>query len=273
MQFINSLEDRLTRAARHHVLSARNFQIVCGICGILCSLTFLFSFVASHNIPPMKPYWTAEQTVQHWRTYESGTRVGAGLMLVSGAFYLPLTAAISAQMRRIPNLHYVVSALQLAAGAAGIFTYMMPAMILATIPYRLERPIEITQALTDFFWICCLMPWPTFMAQNFALAYAILVDTRAKPVFPKWVALVNITVPILFVPAIGMHCVKTGPLAWNGGMTFWMAGSIFCTQLGIDSICIIRAVWTEYEEAENPVDPLDTDEASIEKTNCVHESK
>lgn len=52
--------------------------------------------------------------------------VGAALIVVSGMFYLPLSAAISAQMRRIPNLHYVVSILQIASGAAGVWTFILP---------------------------------------------------------------------------------------------------------------------------------------------------
>ncbi|KAI9733828.1 MAG: hypothetical protein M1818_007095 [Claussenomyces sp. TS43310] len=237
-----------------HILSPRNFQYACCVSGILCALFFLFAFVASGFIAPIKPYWTAEQTLHHFQTHEGGIQTGAALMLISGMLYLPLTAAISAQMRRIPNLHYAVSALQLASGAAGIFTFMMPAMILATAVFRLDRPAEITQLMTDFFWITALMPWPTFMTQNFAFAYAILIDQRPHPLFPKFMAVINIAVPILFVPAIAMHCTKTGPLAWNGGLTFWTAGSLFCSQLVIDSICLFFAIRSEPVGGEKIVD-------------------
>jgi hypothetical protein len=98
-------------------------------------LFFFFTFVAAGFLPPARPYWTAEETVAHYTRHLTGIHTGAALMLISGMFYLPLTACISAQMRRIPNLHYVVSAVQLASGAAGIFTFMIPAMILATAAY------------------------------------------------------------------------------------------------------------------------------------------
>lgn len=102
------------------------------------------------------------------------------------------------------------------------------------------------------------MPWPTFMAQNFAFAYAIIIDSRPQPLFPKPIAILNILVPVLFVPAIAMHCVFDGPLAWNGGMTFWMAGGIFCVQLIIDSVCLSRAIRTETEHGEKIVDIFPT---------------
>jgi hypothetical protein len=160
-----AFETYLGRVGASPKLSARNFQYACAACGVLCSFFFFFTFVACGFLPPPGPYWTAEETVAHYKKHLKGIHTGSALMLISGMFYLPLTACISGQMRRIPNLHYVVSAVQLASGAAGIFTFMMPAMILAAAAYRVDRPIEITQALNELFWITALMPWPTFMAQ------------------------------------------------------------------------------------------------------------
>ncbi|KAH6871217.1 membrane protein [Thelonectria olida] len=249
------MESFFNTLARSPMLSPRNFQYACAISGILCSLTFLLGFVASGFLPPTKPSWSAERTVQHYRDHEKGIQGGSALLVISGMFYLPLTAAISAQMRRIPNLHYVVSTLQLASGAAGIFTFMMPGMILAVANYSLDRPVEITKALNELFWITALMPWPTFMAQNFAFAYAIIIDSRPTPLFPKPIALLNIVVPVLFVPGIAIHCVKTGPLAWNGGWTFWLAGGI---------------IWTETETGEKIVDTFPT---TLERVKNDEEDK
>jgi hypothetical protein len=253
-----ALDAFFTRLGRSQVLSPRNFQYACAISGVLCSFCFLFGFVACGYVPPTKPYWSAEETVQHFVANESRIQGGVALLLLSGMFYLPLTAAISGQMRRVPNLHYSVSALQLSSGAAGIFTFMLPPMILGVANYRLERDPQITQALSDMFWITALMPWPTFMTQNFAFAYAVIIDSRPKPLFPKYIAIVNIIAPILFVPAIGMHCVKIGPLAWNGGLTFWMAGSLFCTQLVVESYCLAMAISNEPAGGEKIVDNFPT---------------
>ncbi|KAH7118453.1 hypothetical protein EDB81DRAFT_667660, partial [Dactylonectria macrodidyma] len=151
-----------------------------------------------------------------------------------------------------------VSALQLASGAAGIFTYIMPGMILAVTNYRLDRPAEITQVMNELFWITALMPWPTFMAQNFAFVFAILIDTRPIPLFPKPIAIVNILFPIIFIPGIAMHTVYTGPLAWNGAMTFWVAGLTFGLQLIVDSICLMRAISTEAPGGERIMDNFPT---------------
>jgi hypothetical protein len=83
------------------------------------------------------------------------------------------------------------------------------------------------------------------MAQNFAFTYAILIDQRPKPLFPKFMAVLNFFGPILLVPGIAVHCTKTGPVAWDGGLTFWMAGITFCGQMVVDSICLFLAVQSE----------------------------
>jgi hypothetical protein len=131
-------------------------------------------------------------------------------------WHLPLFAAISWQIRRVPGVHAIVSQLWLACSAAWSFTFMLPGMTLATATYRLDRDPQITQAITDMFWLVALMPQPTFMIQNFAFAYAIILDRRPRRAFPRYVAVINIIVPILFVPGTALHTTDFGPLAWNG---------------------------------------------------------
>ena len=60
-------------------------------------------------------------------------------MIFSGMFFLPYVAVISTQMRRIPDIPWVLPALQLAAGAANVFTFVIPGMVMAVAAYRKDR--------------------------------------------------------------------------------------------------------------------------------------
>ncbi|KAM4066543.1 putative integral membrane protein [Hirsutella rhossiliensis] len=226
-------------------MSPRNFQFTCAVGGILGLVLALVAFIVSGFLPPISPLLDAEQTARHYRNHEKGIQAGAALIVVSGMFYILLTVAISAQMQCIPNLHYAVSALQLALGTAGGFAFLLPGLMLAVANYRLDRPVEITQTLNDMFWITFLLPWPTFMAQSFTIAYAIIIDSRPKPLFPKPTAILNIVAPFIYVLAAAVHCVKTGPMAWNGAVAFWIPLVAFGCQVVIDSICLIRALSAE----------------------------
>lgn len=257
-----SVDHQFERIRMSRWMTPRYFQYYCVVSGVLCSLLFLIAFAASGFIPPPKAHWSAEHIVQHYRDHEHGVQAGSAILVCSGMFYLPLVTAISAQMRRIPNLPYAVSALQLASGAAGIFTFIMPGIILGATNYRLDRPVEITYAMNELFWMTALMPWPTFMAQNFAFSFSILYDSRPKPLFPKYICFVNIITPILFMPAIAIHTATRGPLAWSGALTFWVPGSTFCLQVVIDSLCLLRAIRIEAAELGERVGEKDIDRFS-----------
>lgn len=208
----------------------------------------IFAFVAmgvSGFLPPISPAWDAEQTVDHYRSHEKGIQVGAILLIIGGMFYLALTAIISTQMQRIPNLPLAVSTLQQISGTAGAcIAFMLPGVVLAVASYRLDRHVEITQAFNDLFWFLLLITWPPLLSQGWAFAYAIITDPQPKPLFPKSMAILNIVAPIIYMPSSAMHCVKTGPLAWNGAITFWVALGALAAQLTADSIGLARAVST-----------------------------
>lgn len=250
----------VSRWGQSPIVSPRNFQYACAINGILVLVFTLVALAASGFLPPLTPSWDAEQTVHHYHEHEMGIQAGAALLAISGMSYLAFTAAISSQMRRIPNLPYAAGALQLVSGAVGAVFFLMSGLILAVANYRLDRSAEITQALNDLFWFIIVMTWPAFMAQSLALAYAVIIDCRPKPLFPKPIAVVNIIVSILYVPGISVHCFTTGPLAWNGSVSFWIPICAFGAQTIIDSICLVRAVSTDTETGEKiaNVSPLET---------------
>jgi hypothetical protein len=89
------------------------------------------------------------------------------------------------------------------------------------------------------------------MVQNFAFVYAIILDGRSKPLFPKWLIPFNIIMPILFAFATGMHTEKTGPLAWNGVITFWIVGFSFVVQLIVDAVYLALSAREEQGSGEN----------------------
>jgi hypothetical protein len=88
------------------------FQRICAISGIVCLLLFFGAFIAGGFIPPLPPGWSAAQIAAHYRAHTNGVRLGAAIMLLSGAFYAAYTAVISGQMRRIPKAHQTVITLR-----------------------------------------------------------------------------------------------------------------------------------------------------------------
>jgi hypothetical protein len=200
----------------------------------------------------MRSYWTAEEVLQHYYRHHYGIQAGAILLILCGVFFLPLTAGIFAQMRHIPKVPTAVPALQLAAGAGGLFTFMMPGIILAATNFRLDRPIDITQALNDLFWLSAMMPWQLLILQSLTVAYAIIIDIRRTPLYPKSMAYINIIASITYILPVAVHCFATGPMAWHGIIGFWIPSVAFILQILADSLCLARAAYLESDIMEKP---------------------
>lgn len=227
-----------TSWSRRLELSNKIIDRACVYSGLLyTSFSFIF-FIASGNFPPAAPTLTAEQVVQHYRDHNVGYKVGASFFVLAGAFYGSFTAVMSQQMKRIPGVGHTLISAQEVSGAWACITFSVPAIFFATTAYRLDRPPEITQALNDLSWMMTFMPFAPFIVQNWAFAFAVFFDKRPKPLFPSFVGWVNLVSPVLLGSGIAMHCVKSGPLAWNGALTFWLTAVVF----GIQSI--VNIVWT-----------------------------
>lgn len=225
------------------------FQRFCAWSGVVCVTLFFLAFALAGFIPPLKPHSSAQEIAQHYRDHTTGIRIGGVVMLLSGMFYACYVAVISAQMRRIPGVHPVAVYTQLAAGAFACLTFLLPAMLLEWVAFRPERLAEDTQAYNDLFWIMLVMPWPPFMAQNFAFAYAILTDPREREaLFPRWLAYLNIWAPIMFSPAVLLPFFKSGPFSWAGIFVMWIPATVFIVQFVANVAMLLRAIGREERE-------------------------
>ncbi len=86
------------------------------------------------------------------------------------------------------------------------------------------------------------MPFPSFVAQDLAISYAILSDQCPKPLLPHWLAWVNTALIFTFYPVLGVHCVHHGAVAWNGILSFWLPAAGFSMQAGLLVFYLLKAV-------------------------------
>ena len=225
------------------------FQGICAVSGIICLLLFFGALIAAGFLPPLAPSSSASEIAAYYQQHANGIRLGAGLMLVSGMFYAAYTAVMSGQMQRIRGVHQTVVFTQLAAGAFACLTFLVPALFMAVAAFRPDRSPDLTLLLNDMFWILMIMPWPPFMVQNFAFAFAIFSDKGPRPIFPRWLAYLNIWAPIVFTPGLVLPFFKSGPFAWNGIFVWWIPAVVFLIQLTFNAVWVLRAVKAERAES------------------------
>jgi membrane protein implicated in regulation of membrane protease activity len=72
-----------------------------------------------------------------------------------------------------------------------------------------------------------IAPVGAAVAMNLLLAAAVYFDRGPDPVFSRWVGHFAIATAACMAPAVGAAVVQTGPLAWNGLVSFWVRNGAF----------------------------------------------
>lgn len=148
------------------------------------------------------------------------------------------------------------------SGGISTYTITLPSLVFCLASYRLDsRSAEMVMLLNDFAWFLTVMPFTTFVSGNFAFSYAVLMDPRPRPLFPRWFAYFSSIWPFGFWGALGMHCVYGGAFAWNGGFTFWTGAAAIGIGTVLNVWMLLRAIDTTDGECEdkakdkNPLTP------------------
>ncbi|SNQ47731.1 conserved membrane hypothetical protein [Frankia canadensis] len=207
-------------------------------------------WVMAGLMPPPPAHDTPAEIAAYYRDNTTIIRLGLLLMLIGFAVWAPLFGVITRQMLRARRSHPVLAYIQLGAGATTWIFLLLPFLMLSAAAFRPERNPEITQALHDLGWITLFMPLTPFVVQSVAIAVATLLDDPKKPLFPRWVAYVNIMEAISFLPVGLLTFFKTGPFAYHGVMVFWVPILVYFGWILVMTYVCHRSVMNDAAEAD-----------------------
>jgi len=190
-------------------------------------LVLLGWMVLAGFLPPPSPDLSAQQVADVWADHTNLKRLGMVICVWGGTLYVPFTVAVGVLLRRTEVGDRVLSTAQTALGTFGTVFFTLNFLILAVVAFRPARPSEVTQQLHDLGFIMTFSPVAPFTLQYVVIGVAILRDRSDSPVFPRWVAYANFWVGLLLVPACFIPFFKTGPMAWNGILSFWIPVAVF----------------------------------------------
>lgn len=230
------------------------FAKIGALCGPFFMLIFFIGWPSAHFIPPLAPTLTADQVTAHYRNHESAIKAAAGLMTLSAFPYIFWVATISDQLARIPGVPKLAIYAQFLGGVYTTLFLTLPAYFMAITAYRLDRPKELTQLMNDISWILMISNFPGFVIQDIAFSYSILLDRRPRTLFPRWLAYVTTGLALLYWPAFGLVFVKTGVIAWNGALSFWVAAAAGGLNVVLISFYLYKAIIAKVDlpgEGEN----------------------
>lgn len=221
---------------------SRFSQQLCALGGPFCALFLGVGLLLAGFVPPPSPGLPAEAVAALYLERAPLIRSGMVLGLVGIIGYIALVCVISARLRIIEAGSRLAADLQLGAGAIGVLTVMFPLMIFGTTAFRPERDPQLTQLLNDLGWLIIIPAFPTFIAQFLGIAFAALQDRSPQPMFPRWSAYFNVWVGLLFVPGAFAYFLRSGPFAWDGLLSFWIAASAFFLWLLVMPVLVLRSL-------------------------------
>jgi hypothetical protein len=224
-------------------------QRFCAWSGLVGVLLFFSAFIFAQFIPPPGPYLTQEEVVAMYQNNSTGIRTGMLLMMISSMFISPWVALISQHLRRIEGVSRLMTYTQLSSGSVGILFFNIPAVLFLITAFRPDRSPELTYLMNDASWIVTVMVWPPAFMQNLSIGVAIMRDKSANPIFPRWLAFFQFWVCLLFVPGSFVPFFKSGPFAWNGLLSFWVAGSAFTLWFIVMLVMLLKAIDRQERDA------------------------
>jgi hypothetical protein len=235
----------------------RRTEMYCALSSIVGIVILLVGIWPIAGLLPVpSPNYSAQQIADFYRTDTVRLRVGLFVVLIGVFSYGPLCVAISRRMRRMSPRQSALASVQLSAATVGWVFLFLPFLIMSATAYRPQRAPEITQGMNDIAWFVLVMDFVPFCVQYVAIAIAVFADRSPVPVFPRWVAYLNLWVVVLFIPTGVITFFKTGPLTYGGILGFYIPLAVFAVWLVAMPYAVTRHLQREAQEEADGVGQL-----------------
>ncbi|OHU93754.1 hypothetical protein [Mycobacterium talmoniae] len=186
-------------------------------------VVYLIAFLAFPGFfPPMSPQLTAQQVADFYGAHTGAIRFSMITYDLCGVMLLPFFMVIVVQMKRMATQSHVFAYCYLTAAVSGATLFALSNIVFLVAAFRPERDPDLVLLLNDLAWMLLIAPVGALVAQNLLLAAAVYFDDGPDPVFARWVGHFAVATALAMAPAVGAAVVTSGPLAWNGAVSFWL---------------------------------------------------
>jgi len=201
-------------------------------------------------VHPMSPTLTAEEVAAFYRDPENLPRIRYGMILFNwfAVGFVPILALVALQIRRMAHRTPIFSYATLACAAGGPTVFLMANLFWLLAAFRPERDPQLTLLFNDLAWVTFSSQVGFLIAQSVILALAIHLDRQERPVFPRWVAHFNLVVAALLAPAAFVGAAMTGPIAWDGALTFWVRNAAVGVWIVVMAVALRAAILRQRAE-------------------------
>lgn len=215
--------------------------------GALFALAYFLFPVFS---PPLSPTMTPEQVAAFFAENATGILGVAILGNLIACSLVPLFAVTAVQISRTATSSSVFTYAYILCVGVGLTAFILADYCWGIAAFRPDRDPQLISLLNDMAWFFFIAPVGTIIVQNLCLAISIYLDARSDPIFPRWVAHFNIVIAALLIPSAFSILHKSGPLAFNGAVSFTLRLSVFAIYIAVMFVVLLGVVNRQGSEGE-----------------------
>jgi hypothetical protein len=213
-------------------------------------VVYLIAFLAFPGfVPTMSTALTARQVAEFYSQHTGSIRFSMITYDLCGVMLLPFFMAIVVQMKRMWTQSHVFAYCYLTAAVSGATLFALSNVLFLVAAFRPERNPELVLLLNDMAWMFLVAPVGALVAQNLLLALAIYFDDGPEPVFDRWVGHFAALTALAMAPAVGAAVFTSGPLAWNGAVSFWLRNAALAVFVGVMFVVLRGAIHRQAVDA------------------------
>jgi hypothetical protein len=180
---------------------------------------------------PMSPAMSAQEVAAFYRDPTNLPLIRTSMIVFNwfGIGLIPFLALLTLQVSRMAHRTPILQYCCLGILTGGPVLFFIADLFWLLAAFRPERPPELTQLFNDIAWVTFTTQVGFLIGQCIFLAVAIFLDRQVRPVFPTWVAAFNLLIAAALAPAAFSPLALTGPLAWDGLLSFWLKNIAIAT--------------------------------------------
>jgi hypothetical protein len=219
-------------------MNLRTQRICVWITPVALALIFV-GFACGSSLPIPSPDHDAAYIGRFYAEHAFGIRLMSAFVAVGAAFTAPIAAVLGVHLKRIEGAE-ALAYVEIGMGCVSALAIGIPAFFWQTAAFRPERDPVVTQSWHDAGWLCFVATVFIVIVQTLATGLAVLTDRRESPVLPRWLGFVSIWAAVAFVPSILCLWFKTGPFAWSGLLTIYLAFAAAVAWFGSVTVVLLR---------------------------------
>ena len=199
--------------------------------------------VLGHNFPPFSPEAPASEVAGWFRDNRNDVRLGMVVAMTFAPAYGVWGYAVAKVLEQVVGANHLMVQLARVGAAWTTITVLVPSSFWLTAAYRPDAlPDWMIQMLYDMAWLLIDLAYAVTSVQLFALGVGFLLDKRAVPLVPKWLAWYGIWVGFMFAVECLMPFFFSGAFARHGGLNFWIEFLIWMVWVPVLTGYTLKAV-------------------------------